>query len=78
VGKVGEAESFVRIVTVECHLRCEHRTRARSSLATAHASLLDRFNRIKDPSLRLSFVEQVQENARTVQLATEWGVNGEG
>jgi tetratricopeptide (TPR) repeat protein len=78
VGQVGEAESFVRIVAVECQLRCEHRTEARAALASAHASLLDRFNRIEDPSLRLSFVEQVEENARTVQLATEWGVNGEG
>jgi hypothetical protein len=28
--------------------------------------------------LRLSFVEQVEENARIVQLAAAWGVNGEG
>ncbi len=78
VGQVGEAESFVRIVTVESYLRLEHGAKARATLATAHASLLDRFNRIEDSSLRLSFVEQVEENARTVQLATEWGVNGEG
>jgi tetratricopeptide (TPR) repeat protein len=78
VGQVGEAESFVRLVIVEAHLRCEHRTQARAALASAHASLLSRFNRIADPSLRLSYVEQVADNARIVQLATEWGVNGEG
>jgi tetratricopeptide (TPR) repeat protein len=78
VGQVGQAESFVRLMIVESHNACNQREQAKAALASAHASLLSRFNRIEDSSLRLSFVEQVEENARTVALAAEWGVNGEG
>lgn len=77
VGQVGQAESFVRLMIADCHFRCDHKAQAHAALSSAHASLVNRFNRIEDPSLRLSFVEQVEENARTVQLAAEWGVNDE-
>jgi tetratricopeptide (TPR) repeat protein len=78
VGHIADGESFVRLTLVDAHIRCEQKERARAALSSAHATLLDRFNRIADPSLRLSFVEQVEENARIVELATAWGVNGEG
>jgi hypothetical protein len=48
---------------------------AKSALARAYASVLRRANQIDDRSYQLSFVEQVADNARIVQLAAEWGLD---
>jgi hypothetical protein len=49
---------------------------ARAAIEVARASLLARAAKIKDPSWRASFLDRVPENARTLELARQWGVSG--
>jgi hypothetical protein len=46
--------------------------RARAAIATARDRLLANAEKIGDPTYRKSFLENVPENARTVELAREW------
>ncbi len=77
LGQVEEGEFFVRLMMVEAELQCMHLERAQVALTEAYESLLARVAQIGDPNWRMSFVEQVQDNARIVQLAGEWGLLAE-
>ena len=76
LGQVEEGESFVRLMLVESEIQCLHLDKAREALEDAYKSLLRRVHQIDDADWRMSFVEQVKDNARIVQLAGEWGLDG--
>lgn len=76
LGQVEEGESFVRLMLVEAELQCMHLEKAQEALKQAYESLRRRVEQIDDPNWRLSFLEQVQDNARIVQLSGEWGLDG--
>ncbi len=76
LGQVEEGESFVRLMLVEAELQCMHLEQAQAALTDAYESLRRRVAHIDDANWRLSFLEQVQDNARIVQLAGEWGLDG--
>jgi hypothetical protein len=45
---------------------------ARSRIAVARDAVLAQASRIRDPGRRASFLENVPENARTLELAGAW------
>jgi tetratricopeptide (TPR) repeat protein len=69
-GKDVEAgETLARLVHAESLLRAGRTAEARAALSSARARLLQRADRIEDPALRSSFLREVPENARTLQLS---------
>jgi tetratricopeptide (TPR) repeat protein len=76
LGQVEEGESFVRLMLVEAELQCLHLDLAQEALKDAYKSLRRRVEQIDDANWRLSFLEQVGDNARIVQLSGEWGLDG--
>ena len=75
LGQVEEGESFVRLMLVEAELQCMHLDKAQAALKDAYNSLRRRVEQIDDANWRLSFLEQVHDNARIVQLSGEWGLD---
>jgi hypothetical protein len=64
--------AFVRLVHAEAlHATGAHDT-ARRTIAEARTHLLDIASRIANPGFRQSFLENVPENARTLELARAW------
>jgi tetratricopeptide (TPR) repeat protein len=70
LGGLEESESLVRLVIAEALHVSGDLQAARKAAAQARARLLARAARIEDAELRRSFLEQVPENARTLELAT--------
>ncbi|MCP4449098.1 MAG: protein kinase [Myxococcales bacterium] len=77
LAQVEEGESFVRLMLVEAELQCMHLDEARAALKNAYKGLIHRFEQIDDANWRLSFIEQIEENARIVQLSSELGLVGD-
>jgi tetratricopeptide (TPR) repeat protein len=64
-------EPLIRLVYVEAlHASGDHES-ARAALVIARARLLATADKIGDPALRRSFLEDVADNARTLRLAEE-------
>lgn len=74
---VPEGRVLVSLSFIEALFLCEHNERAIMALKAAHGDLLGSTNYIKDPSRKLSYVEQVPENARLVSLAIKWNIDKE-
>ncbi|APR84843.1 Adenylate cyclase [Minicystis rosea] len=71
LGGIEEGEALVRLAYAEA-LAATHREReARAVLLEARERLLERADRISDPSLREGFLRGVPENARTLELAAQ-------
>ncbi len=75
LGGVEEGESLVRLMLVETLLAVDERAEAITAARSAYARLLERAAKISDRNYRKMFVEQVPENARTIELARDLGVN---
>ena len=76
LGGINWSESRVRLVHAEALHATGNTEAARAAIEVARASLLARAAKIKDPSWRASFLDRVPENARTLELARQWGVSG--
>ncbi|MEO5726405.1 MAG: protein kinase [Byssovorax sp.] len=64
-------EPLIRLVYVEALHASGDQEGARAALGIARARLLGTADKIGDPELRRSFLEDVAENARTIRLAEE-------
>ncbi|HRG98277.1 MAG TPA: protein kinase [Polyangiaceae bacterium] len=73
LGGVEAGESFVRLTYAEVLYASGDEARARRAIAAARARLLARADLMSSPQWRASFLEAVEENARTLALAEAWG-----
>jgi tetratricopeptide (TPR) repeat protein len=64
--------SQVRLVHAEVLMAAGDREAALAAMAEARARLLESAEKIGDPELRRSFLEDIRENARTLALARAW------
>jgi ATP/maltotriose-dependent transcriptional regulator MalT len=74
LGGIEEGESLVRLVLASALEATGDRAGAREALGAAYVRLGARAEKLRDPVRRKSFLEQIPENARTVELAKEWGI----
>jgi tetratricopeptide (TPR) repeat protein len=74
MGAVEEYESLVRLVLPEALAATGDAAAAREALRAARDRLLARAGQIHNPAFRESFLTRLPDNARTVQLAREWGI----
>jgi hypothetical protein len=74
LGAVEEGESLVRLMLVETLLAVDERAAAVEAAQIAYTRLLERAAKISSRDYRTSFLEQVSDNARTIELARELGV----
>ncbi len=72
LGTIDEAEPLVRLVYAEALEATGAHEDARAAIARARERLLERAAAISDPAWRASFLENVPENARTLELASAW------
>jgi hypothetical protein len=72
LGKLDEGEAQVRLAFVEGLAASGDAAAAKTALEEARRRLLARSVKIKDTALRVSFLENVPENARTIAFAHEW------
>jgi tetratricopeptide (TPR) repeat protein len=72
IGVLDEGESLVRLVWAEALHAGGRADEAQEAIADARDRLMTRAERIRDPALRKSFLENVPENAKTLELATSW------
>ncbi|MCG8418605.1 MAG: protein kinase [Proteobacteria bacterium] len=70
----GEDEMLVRLAHADALHACGQQKPARQALRGARALLLGRAESIKNPEWRTSFLEQVDENRRILELARQWNV----
>jgi tetratricopeptide (TPR) repeat protein len=66
---------YLRVVHIEALLATGREQRAREAIAIAQQTLLAIADRIDDPSYRKSFLENVPENVRTLELARQYAVD---
>ncbi len=71
-GEIEGGDSLLHLVLAETLHALGDGPGARLAIATAQSRVLERAARIRDPSLRRSFVENVRDNARTLELARAW------
>ncbi|HEX7837055.1 MAG TPA: hypothetical protein VF469_06300, partial [Kofleriaceae bacterium] len=64
--------AFVRLAHAEALHATGAHDAARAAIAQARAYLRAVADKIADPGYRVSFLEQVPENARTLALASAW------
>ena len=73
-GQLEEGEAVVRLAYAEALAAVGEHSNAGVALTAARTRLLFRAARIDDPEARRSFLENVEENARTLALAGRWVV----
>jgi tetratricopeptide (TPR) repeat protein len=71
-------ESGVRLMHAEALRGSGDRDGSREAIRAARKRLMSRAAKISDATMRRSFLENVPDNARTVQLASEWAADGGG
>jgi tetratricopeptide (TPR) repeat protein len=74
MGAVEEYESLVRLVLPEALAATGEAAAARAALRAARERLLARAGQIRDPTFRESFLTRLPDNARTLELARQWGI----
>jgi tetratricopeptide (TPR) repeat protein len=67
-----ENVAIVRMMHVESLLACGRAHEARAAIAEARTWLHERADKIDDAALQRSFLTNIPENARLLQLASEW------
>ncbi|MEO5618137.1 MAG: AAA family ATPase, partial [Candidatus Eisenbacteria bacterium] len=67
-----EGESLLRLAHAEALEATGHRTEARAAICRARDRLHERAAKISDPELRASFLANIPERARTLELAKAW------
>jgi tetratricopeptide (TPR) repeat protein len=70
--QVEEGEAAARLARAEALLASGEKARAASELARARDGVLRRGAAIQRPALRQSYLERVPDNARILELASEW------
>jgi eukaryotic-like serine/threonine-protein kinase len=68
-GALEEGDALVRLVHAEALAANGHAAAAQTAIAQAEEKLLERARRIGRPAWRQSFLENVEENRRTLELA---------
>jgi eukaryotic-like serine/threonine-protein kinase len=68
-GPVEEGEALIRLIHAEVLLASGHHSAARAALAAARAHVLSNAERIHDDHWRRSYLENIPENARILELA---------
>ncbi|MBI2892277.1 MAG: protein kinase [Deltaproteobacteria bacterium] len=71
VQQMEEGDVLIRLVHVEALVASRDEDGARAAIEIARARVLERAARIRDESLRASFLGRVPENAETLRLARE-------
>mgnify|MGYP005852657035 CR=1 FL=1 len=74
LGGVEEGESYVRLTFAETLDAINEPDAAREAIATARVRILERAAMIRDPAWKERFLQRVQENALTLELARQWRV----
>ncbi len=74
LGGVEEGESYVRLTYAEALEALGNHEAARDAIATARVRILERAAMIRDAVWKERFLSRVEENARTLDLATQWQV----
>jgi hypothetical protein len=69
MGGVEEGEARIRLSYALALRALDHTERARKAILDARGRLLQRADRIGDPGWRESFLENIPEHARTLQMA---------
>jgi tetratricopeptide (TPR) repeat protein len=64
--------AFLRLVHAEALFAAGEREAARGAIKEGRARLFANADKIREPALRQSFLEDVPENARTLELARGW------
>jgi eukaryotic-like serine/threonine-protein kinase len=64
--------AHVRLIHAECLHAAGDQDGARAAIATARERILANAAKIGDADYRRSFLENVPENARTLELARQW------
>ncbi|WP_437995654.1 protein kinase [Sorangium sp. So ce185] len=72
-GTLEEGESLVRLTYAEALDASGRRAEAMAAIASARAALLARADKLSDPTWRERFLRDVPDNARTLELARQWG-----
>ena len=72
LGGIADGESLVRLVHSEALHATGDTDEASTAIAIAHDRLVERADTIPDDTLRGSFLREVGENARTLELASQW------
>jgi tetratricopeptide (TPR) repeat protein len=72
LGGIEEFEALVRLAYAEALEACGDEDGGREAIVDAREKLVARAERITDGRLRTSFLHQVPENARTLELARTW------
>jgi serine/threonine protein kinase/tetratricopeptide (TPR) repeat protein len=74
MGSLSDCDAYVRVAHAEVLAASRLHAEARSALSDARDRLLARAEAIADAALRESFLTRVPENARTMALAVDWGL----
>lgn len=74
LGQVDEGEALVRLVLAEALEASGLHDEARTAIGAARERLLGRAAKLTEPAWRASFLERVEENRRTLELACSWEV----
>ena len=64
--------AFLRLVHAECLEAAGNHEAAKAAIVGARVRLFTIANKIGDPGYRKSFLENVPENRRTIELARQW------
>jgi eukaryotic-like serine/threonine-protein kinase len=72
LGGIDKGEAELRLVYAEALRAHGDHSTSEVAIATARDRLLERAGKIHDAAWRMSFLENVPENARTLSLAREW------
>jgi hypothetical protein len=72
IGNMEDGDAFVRLTYAEVLVALDDRATACDTLRTARDRLLACANRMNDDEPRQNFLENVTENARTLELAHRW------
>jgi tetratricopeptide (TPR) repeat protein len=70
--------AFLRLVHAECLEATGRHDAAAAAIARAKERLFVIAEKIGDPAYRKSFLEEVPENRRTLELAAQWGEDNQG
>jgi len=72
LGSVDDGDARIRLVRVEVLAAAGRKEEAQEALAAARDRLLANARRIEDAALRQSYLERIPDNARTLELASQW------
>ncbi len=75
LGGVEEGEAYIRLTYAEALDAVGEHDAAREAIATARVRILERTAMIQDPQWKDTFLQQVWENSRTLELARAWRVS---